>query len=208
MFPPTMLKKAGDCLFLMITKKIFAQLRSELEQFDKLREQLIAHSRVATKSSKHAIYAAHRGNLKEAHTLLDAAKKEIAAMNALIKKEPLLPQSTGALGDACEEYAEACCYISYLEEGNVPAPDEIGVDTETYLGALSDTVGELVRKAVNSAAAGDYKTPLEIKQFVSDLYAELLLFDWRNTPVRRKFDAIKYGLEKLEDLALKISFKK
>jgi hypothetical protein len=34
-----------------------------------------------------------------------------------------------------------------------------------------------------------------------------MLFDWRNTPARKKFDSIKYGLEKLEDLALKIKMK-
>lgn len=192
----------------MLNKKTFQQMRTYMESFDKQREQLIALSRVALKNSKQGIYAAHRKDLKEAHKLLADAKNAIADMDALIKKEPTLASSTGAYSDATEEYAEAACYVSYLEHQTLPTPDELGVDIDTYLGALSDVIGELVRKAVNSAADGDYKTALEIKAFSADLYAELMLFDWRNTPNRRKFDAIKYGLEKLEDLALKIALKK
>jgi len=32
----------------------------------------------------------------------------------------------------------------------------------------------------------------------------LLKFDWRNTPLRRKFDSVKYDLAKLEDAAFKL----
>ncbi|MBI4145923.1 hypothetical protein HY489_01145 [Candidatus Woesearchaeota archaeon] len=192
----------------MITKKTFETMRKYMEGFDKIREQIIAHSRKALKASKQAIYAAHRSDIKEAHKLLQEAKKEVTAMNDLIGKDTHLLSATGAYSDALEEYTEAACYVSYLENKNIPTPEELNVDAETYLCALSDVIGELVRKAVNSAANGDHKTPIEIKQFVTDLYAELMLFDWRNTPVRKKFDAIKYGLEKLEDLALKIALKK
>lgn len=190
----------------MLNKKTFEEMRKQMEQYDKLREQIIGNSRLALKSSKSAIYAAHRSDLKGAEKLLDEAKKLITKMEQLIKKDIHLA-TTGAYGEALEEYAEAACYIHYLKTKNIPSHTEIGVDADTYLPALSDVVGELVRKAINSAAAGDYETSLEIKEMVTELYAELMLFDWRNTPARRKFDAIKYGLEKLEDLALKIKLK-
>ena len=83
-------------------------------------------------------------------------------------------------------------------------PEELNVDTETYLSGLSDLVGELVRKAINSVIKKDTKTALEIKDFATEIYEELLLFDFRNGSLRKKFDAIKYGVEKLEDLAVKI----
>ncbi|HLF54218.1 MAG TPA: hypothetical protein VI612_00670 [Candidatus Nanoarchaeia archaeon] len=192
----------------MLDKKAFAEMRKYMEAFDALREQLIAMSRAVLKSSKAAIYAAHREDMKEAGKLLSDAKSSIVKIEALIKKDPHLVSSTGAYSDALEEYTEASCYVHYLKTNNIPTAKQLGIDVEVYLPALSDLVGELVRKAVNSSIKGDYKASLAIKDFVSELYNELMLFDWRNTPVRRKFDAIKYGLEKLEDLALKIKFKK
>ena len=190
----------------MIKKKVFQELREEMEKYDELREQLIASSRVILKSSKAAIYAAHRGDMKEAQKLLADAKKILASAESLVKKDTHLA-TTGAYTDALEEYAEAACYVHYLVHKQIATPKQIGVDAETYLPALGDLVGELVRKAVNSVIAGDTKTALEIKDAVTELYAELMLFDWRNTPARKKFDSIKYGLEKLEDLALKIKLK-
>jgi len=124
-----------------------------------------------------------------------------------VKKDVHL-SNVGAYTDALEEYTEASCYVHYLKTKQIPTAKQIGVDVEIYLPALGDVVGELVRKAINSAAKGDYKTALQIKDTVEEIYAELMLFDWRNIPARRKFDAIKYGLEKLEDLALKIKFKR
>jgi len=191
----------------MIDKKAFAEMRKQMEEFDKLREQLIAQSRIVLKSSKAAIYAAHRGELKQAEELLQRAKEVVKKLEQLVKKDNHLA-FVGAYSEALEEYTEASCYVSYLKSKNIPTSKELGVEAEVYLGALSDVIGELVRKAINSSITGDYKTSLEIKEFAEELYSELMLFDWRNTPARKKFDAIKYGLEKLEDLALKIKFRK
>lgn len=190
----------------MIDKKTFQEIRKHMEEYDKLREQLIANSRLVLKASKAAIYSAHRNDTKEADKLLAEAKETIKKIDTIVKKDVHLA-STGAYTEALEEYAEASCYIHYLKNKTIPTPKELGIDADIYLPALSDVIGELVRKAVNSTIAGDHKTALEIKEFATELYAELMLFDWRNTPARKKFDAIKYGLEKLEDLALKIKFK-
>ena len=191
----------------MLNKKAFAEMRAYMEDFDALREKVIAESRIVLKTSKQAIYAAHRGDMKEADNLVNNAKASIKKIDVLLKKEAKLA-NTGAYSDAMEEYAEAACYVHYLKNNTVPTAKQLEVDVETYLAALSDVVGELVRKAINSSIKADYKTALEIKDFVNELYQELMLFDWRNVPVRKKFDSIKYGLEKLEDLALQIKFKK
>lgn len=190
----------------MINKKQFAKLRKEMEEHDQNREKLIAKSRKILKSSKAAIYSGHRGEIKKAEKQLSEAKTEIKKAKKIMAKMPCLA-GTGAYGDALEEYVEANCYISYLKSRQIPTAEKLKVDVHTYLPGVSDLVGELVRKAINSAAKGNYKTALEIKEDVEKLYSELMLFDWRNSPARRKFDAIKYGLEKLEDLALKIAFK-
>ena len=39
------------------------------------------------------------------------------------------------------------------------------------------------------------------------IYGELLKFDFRDNEIRRKVDAVKYELRKLEDLVLDLKFK-
>jgi len=192
---------------MIVDKRAFAQMRQQMVRYDSLREELIKTSRDALTLSKKAIYSLHRSETAAARTQLASAKKVIAKLNALIRKDAHLA-AVGAYNEALEEYVEAACYFSLLTRKVLPTAPQLGVDVDSYLPGLCDLVGELVRKAINSAIKGDTKTALEIRDFVTQVYQELLLFDFRNIPVRRKFDSIKYGLEKLEDLALQIKMKK
>ncbi|MBW2968670.1 hypothetical protein KY314_00960 [Candidatus Woesearchaeota archaeon] len=191
----------------MINKKAFADMRKELEKFDSLRENVIKTARDVLKLSKAAIYEIHRGNLKSAEANLKNAKKIISRIDSLIKKNVLLA-SVGAYNEALEEYVEASCYLGFMKKKKLLTAKELGVGTNVYLQGLCDLVGELVRKAINSSIDNDFKTAKKIKDFVADVYSELMMFDFRNVPVRRKFDSIKYGLEKLETLMLDIKLKK
>ncbi|MBI4017302.1 MAG: hypothetical protein HY363_06445 [Candidatus Aenigmarchaeota archaeon] len=190
----------------MIDKKSFELMRRQFEQFDALREQLIKMSRDILKNSKGAIYSVHRNEISVAALQLAEAKKTIKKIELLIKKDIHLAQ-VGAWFEALEEYVEASCYYGFVTEKKIPTAKEVGVDAEVYLPGVCDFVGELTRRAVNAAIKEDYKSALEIKEVVTELYAELMLFDLRNIPARKKFDSIKYSLEKLEDIALKIKMK-
>lgn len=192
---------------MRIDKKAFEMMRRHIESHDALREQLIRLSRDVLALSKKSIYSLHRNEVKTAKRQIALARKTIARLQKMVRKDTHLA-ATGAYLEALEEYVEASCYLSLLTKKALPTAKQLGVDIETYLPGLCDLVGELVRKAINSAIKGDIKTALQIRDFVSQLHQELSLFDFRNLPVRRKFDSIKYGLEKLEDLALQIRMKK
>jgi predicted translin family RNA/ssDNA-binding protein len=47
-----------------------------------------------------------------------------------------------------------------------------------------------------------------IKELVSEIYGEMIKFDFRNGDLRKKFDGIKYDLKKIEDLVFEIKIKK
>ncbi|MEM4247094.1 MAG: hypothetical protein QXR48_00230 [Candidatus Woesearchaeota archaeon] len=192
---------------MRIDKKAFEMMRRHIESHDALREQLIRLSRDVLALSKKSIYSLHRNEVGTAKKQIAIARKTIARIQKLIKKDTHLA-ATGAYLEALEEYVEASCYLSLLTKKALPTAKQLGVDIDTYLPGLCDLVGELVRKAINSAIRGDTMTALQIRDFVNQLHQELSLFDFRNLPVRRKFDSIKYGLEKLEDLALQIRMKK
>ncbi len=191
---------------LTFDKKAFSEMRKEMELFDAAREQIIKDSRDVLKQSKGAIYSIHRHDLAEAEKQLESAKSVIKKLNACIKKDESLA-SVGAYSEALEEYVEASCYFSLAKSNKLLTAKELDVCTHTYLPGLCDLVGELVRKAVNSSIKGDFDTALEIKDFVAEIYEELMMFDFRNIPARKKFDSIKYGLEKLENLVLELKLK-
>ncbi len=192
---------------MKVDKNAFAAMRKQMSLHDSLRDGIIKLSRDALTLSKKAIYSLHRGEARTAKSQLSKAKQVISRLNKLISRDAHLAV-TGAYLEAVEEYVEAACYYYLLATKSLPTPKQLGVDIDSYLPGLCDLVGELVRKAINSAIKGDNRTALEIRNFVIQLHQELMLFDFRNIPVRRKFDSIKYGLEKLEDLALQIKMKK
>ena len=57
---------------------------------------------------------------------------------------------------------------------------------------------ELNRYAVLRATARDIDGVLRCRDVCDQLFGQLMLFEWRNGNLRRKFDAVKYTVKKLE----------
>ena len=191
----------------MLNKKDFNDMRKEYHQNDGLREDLIKKSRDLLKISKQIIYAVHKSDMKKA---FGHSKKTLVILNDLkkiIKKSPVL-EFSGAFKSAVEEYAEAMIYYNFVKSGKMISYKSLKIDSEIYLMGLADFTGELVRKAVFLAGKGEVKKVIKIKELVDEIYGEMLGFDLRNSDLRRKFDAVKYNLKKLENLVLDLQIKK
>ena len=190
----------------MINKTLFAHLQKTLEQHDTKRELIIRESRDALKLSKKAIYSIHRADIARGHELLASAHKHLAAAKKHADNNPHL-LTTGAYLEAQEEFAEASFYHAFTANQKFPTPETLGVDHDQYLSGMCDLVGELVRAGINAAINEQYDKTRNIKELIAGIYAELMKFDFRNSPLRRKFDSIKYGLEKLEDVILDLKLR-
>jgi len=186
----------------MNTKRTFGPLRKEIESSYKKRDELITKSREVVKLSKQIIYALHRNDLKIATGLVAKIKKDAAALNTYQHVD------SGSYKVAMQEYVEAVCFYEFIKNNKLPTSKELKVKAENYLLGICDLVGELMRRAVNTAIKGKEKDAIAIKDFVSDCYYELMQFDFRNSELRRKFDGVKYELKKLEDLALNLKLKR
>lgn len=190
----------------MLDRKNFTKLRTEMVAEEERREQLIQKSREVIRASKMLIYAVHRGDAKGASEQRKAMDKLLAELRKITAGHPELDVA-GMGRTAFQEYVEAACLQQYAASGDIPSAAELKVDAETYLLGLCDLSGELVRRAIHAAIAGDSATALGIRAFVEELWGELLQFNFRNGDLRRKFDGIKYDLKKLEDLALSLKLK-
>ena len=171
--------------------------------------QVIKKSRDVQKLSKQAIFSLHRGNEGEASQRLTKAREVATALLSTIEENPTL--RPGSFSNACEEYTEAMIFSIYLSEGRVAAPKDIeilpgvGVTTEEYLGGLLDFTGELNRVAVAKATIRDVDAVKQARDVVEALQGQFLRLDLRNGAIRKKYDALKYTMKKLENTLYELS---
>jgi translin len=179
----------------------FSRMQKEIKDYDSAREKLIKQSRDVLKLSKQVIYAVHRGN--NATSLVKAIEKEKKVLDVIAKHNPKLHYE-GSYKIAIQEFVEALLYYNFVKTGQLI---DIKVQPEHFVLGLADLPGELVRKAVFLAGKGEVDKVLKIKDTVDHIYGELLKFDFRDNETRRKVDAVKYDLRKLEDLVLDLKMK-
>ncbi len=186
----------------MLNKKEFKSIIKELEDTEKLREEIISVSRDIISISKRVIYSVHRNNLSEAKKYvkeIELKKKQLDKINK--------PVDANINKVAYQEYVEALCYYGFVKDGKVPTMKSLNVETEDFLLGLCDLTGEIERKAVNSVIKKDFKMVLKIKELVEEIYGEFLKFNLRNGELRKKSDSIKWNLKKIEDVIFEAKMK-
>ena len=99
-----------------------------------------------------------------------------------------------------QEYVEAVCFYEVIKSNKLPTQAELKVSAPDYLAGLSDLTGELMRKANNLWINKKTKEALKIIDLVKDIYDAFVQLDIREQELRKKADAIKYNVRKLEDL--------
>lgn len=189
----------------MMMKMInFTKLRTEVQDYDTERENLIKKSRDVLKLSKLVIYAIHRDEIDKATKLLQQMEEEKKKLDQIAHHSQKM-LSEGSYKIAVQEYVEAVLYYQFIKTSKLV---DLKVDTDHFLLGLADLPGELVRKAVFLAGKGEVSKVIKIRDEVDLIYGELLKFDIRDNEVRRKVDAVKYELRKLEDLVLDLKLKR
>ena len=96
--------------------------------------------------------------------------------------------------------------LNYLKNEKVDFIKDVDLGLETYIGAICDFTGELVRKAVAMATAGKFKKVEKYKKVVEDVMGELIKFDMTGK-LRTKYDDAKRNLRKIEEICYDIAIK-
>jgi len=169
----------------MIDRKHFEALKKELKQFGIKREHAIRDSREVINLSKQIIHYIHRNEFKRTNALISKIKNKV-------KKIPKHALDTDINRVALQEYVEAMAYHHFVKYKKLISKSKLKVDAESYLLGLADLSGELVRRAGAE----------RIKKFVNLLYGEFLGLDLRGSDLRKKSDALRWNLKKLEETML------
>ncbi len=175
-------------------------MRKELEKNYEDREKIIGKSRKILSYSKSSIYSIQRNEIKEAEDLIKKAEKGLLELKKIVGDN-----KNGHFSSAMQEYVEAICFLNLVKKNKLISRKEIDCGVEDYLCGIADTTGELARKAVLLATKKDIKGVKDIRDIVDYIYGEMSKFDLRNSELRRKFDAIKWNLKKIEDLMYDLS---
>lgn len=185
----------------MIDQESFERMREELSAYDEERETLIKDSRKLNALSKKGMYHVHRSELQRAAAVFSEAdplaKRLIGAYRDDAKRK------VGAVSAALQEWCECKAYYHYAQDGTLLGKEEAGLETEDYLLALADLTGELVRKAVSLSIEKRTPEVQAIRAFVEELYGAFLGFDFRNGELRKKTDAMRWNLQKIEELLVR-----
>lgn len=90
--------------------------------------------------------------------------------------------------------------LSYQVPVNLKDKDAFHITIEEYILALTELTEELSRLSMNSVTMGDIDLTVRISSFIKDLFAGFQLLNLKNDIVRKRVDAVKYHVKKVEDV--------
>lgn len=181
----------------MSLQKILERIEEELSEREKFKDELYEAMRKATRFSKQAIFAVHKGKLREAGKLLKDAEKLFAKLDRI----PLTCRElvyAGIVDSAFQEYTEAHVLLNLVKNGKFVDPEKIRVPSTSYLLGLADVVGELRRRALDSLRRGNLKSAeksLENMEVIHDALMGLEKAPRSVSELRRKSDVARRVIE-------------
>lgn len=90
---------------------------------------------------------------------------------------------------------------------NIKDRDAFHFTIEEYLLSLTDLTPELARLATNAVTLGDFELPMTISAFIKDIFAGFQLLNLKNDILRKRADAVKYDVKKVEDVVYDLSLR-
>jgi translin len=180
---------------MMNLEKVVSKIEEELDEKDQIREVALKSSRAVVRLSGTILKCLHRE--EEFDEQLEDLRDEASRLSSLLADHPDLAYA-GYVESAFQEYAEVGIMLSILEKDDVPAPDDLGVESVPYLLALGDTVGELRRFSLDELKRGNVMRANYFLDRMEDIYTALMRFDYPDAivSVRRKQDVARSLLEK------------
>ena len=178
-------------------KTVLNEIKKELMQKDRVRENAYESMRKATSFSKQAILRIHQKRFDEAKKLIVNATETISRLQGLAKESPEIIYG-GMFSAALQEYSEANIFLKLIEESRFVSATEINVPAIDYVLGLADTVGEFRRLTLDALREGNVAKGEELLEIMDDIFVELMGMDEAYVLVpglRRKCDVARKIIE-------------
>ena len=176
---------------------VLKEVKKELMQNDKVRENAQESMRKATSLSKQSILLIHQKRFEEAKKLIGNACEVISKLQGLAKEYPEIIYS-GMFSAALQEYSEANIFLQLIQESRFITPKEINVPGVDYVLGLADVVGEYRRLTLDALREGNVEKGEKCLETMDEIYIELMAMDeaYMLVPgLRRKCDVARKIIE-------------
>jgi translin len=169
------------------------ELRRRFDEKTAARELALPAARRSIRASANAIRAIHRGELDEAHRLMDVSREALAAgRDAVADLHPDVLHA-GFHQDAQKEYAEARLTEAIVTDDRLPSPEDLGVEIAPYLNGMAESIGEGRRAILDLLRRGEFGRSERVLAAMEDIYHLLVSMDYP--------DAITGNLRRSTDVA-------
>ncbi len=175
-------------------KKVFA----DHAEGDISRRKIIGESLSAQHLAKQVIFDLQRGNFAEATEKYEKSLEGLKSLQDRFGNDQRL-RNEGSWKASIEEFVEAKLFMDFCLNKELTAVSELKIETEEYLGGLSDTTGEIVRLMVIWTIKDDYQNVLRGHETVRLIIGELMKNNFGGY-LRTKFDQAKKNLQRAEQI--------
>ncbi|UYN92751.1 MAG: haloacid dehalogenase [Anaerolineales bacterium] len=172
-------------------EQIAEKIRADFDAQTAARDAALGQARLLTRHCSQAIRAIHRDEHETAAAELKSAAELADALRAGLSQFPDL-YFAGYTQDALKEYAEANIVNALVNKGSLPSPQDLKVESATYLQGLSEAAGELRRRCLDILRHGHSEEAERLLGQMDDIYAVLVTMDYP--------DAVTRGLRRLTDI--------
>lgn len=171
---------------------ITEQIRKVFDARTSARDLALAQARQLTRACSLAIRAVHRDEVDTMKTHLEEARQLADTLRSSLAQYPDLFYA-GYTQDALKEFVEANVTCSLIRNEPLQTPEDLLVDSSTYLNGLAEVVDELRRRTLDILRHGYSAEAERLLGIMDEIYSVLVTMDYP--------DAITNGLRRQTDLA-------
>lgn len=176
------------------------RIRTDFLARNTARDEAINRSRELIRFCAEGIRAIHRHEWDKADEKLSAARTRADELCAGLRAYPDLAQA-GYTQDALKEVVEAFCTRAMVRGDILPTPEELGVESATYLNGLAEAATELRRFILDILRRedGSVTEAERLLEWMDDVYDQLVTFDFPDAitgGLRRQTDIVRGVLER------------
>lgn len=190
----------------MNLKNVFSEITDILDILDKDREEILRIHRKIVRDCSVAIKSIHRREFDIYAKKIDEIKLKLKDLANLVNKNPGV--FFNYLRTPEQEYAEAVCFYSIINNQNIPIPSELNIHHLNYILGLADVIGELRRYALDNIRNSKLEDLNQLLEYMDEIHTNLFSLDYPSAmtkDLRRKTDIGRSIIEKTRaDISLSI----
>jgi translin len=173
-------------------ESIAEQIHQSFEARTETRDRILAQARTLTRHCANTIRAVHRDEFPLAEDHLREARLLVESIRNTLSEYPDLYYA-GYSQDSLKEFSEASIVYAMIRNVGLPTPEDLSLESATYLQGLAEAVGEFRRRCLDALLHGRPQEAELMLSYMDNIYGVLVTMDYP--------DAITGGLRRLTDVA-------